>query len=318
LAFATGLAAALQAQFLRLVQAAQALWNLIAAFAQAAFAGIAAAAAALLGELRSLWQAGVGALGATWDAVTAAAQAVLDGISAAVTAFWEQLQALWQAGVDAVSALWAVIVAAAQGAFDAIVAGLTAAWDFITSLWNSGIERLVGFLGQLRDFAIGVWNAIAAAAQAALGVQQQAAGETGGFARGGPVVGAGTAMSDSIPAFLSNGEFVIRAAAVRKYGLSLFDALNRMRVDPSAFQRFAEGGLARSLQALVPQPLRLAEGGLVASPSGALRPINLTIGADSFTGLLAPEDLAQKLMRLAVTQQVRSAGRKPRYYGGGR
>ena len=107
---------------------------------------------------------------------------------------------------------------------------------------------------------------------------------------------------------------------MRKYGLSLFSALNRMRLDPGAFQRFAEGGLVRSLQVLMPQPLSFADGGLVPQPAStaSLRPINLTIGADSFAGLLAPEDVAQKLMQVAVGKQIRSAGRRPGYYGSGR
>jgi len=45
-------------------------------------------------------------------------------------------------------------------------------------------------------------------------------------AAGGPVYGAGTATSDSIPAYLSNGEYVIRAASVQKYGRHTFDRLN--------------------------------------------------------------------------------------------
>ncbi|MFF5795806.1 hypothetical protein [Streptomyces albogriseolus] len=53
---------------------------------------------------------------------------------------------------------------------------------------------------------------------------------------GGPVVGPGTATSDSVPAWLSNGEYVIRASAVERYGLAMFDALNA--------ERFAAGGYA--------------------------------------------------------------------------
>jgi hypothetical protein len=65
--------------------------------------------------------------------------------------------------------------------------------------------------------------------------------------------------------------------------------------------------------------LRFAEGGLIPSPASSnLRPINLQIGSELFAGMLAPEDVAQKLMRVAVTRQVRSAGRKPSYYGKGR
>ena len=53
-------------------------------------------------------------------------------------------------------------------------------------------------------------------------------------AEGGYITGPGTATSDSIPAYLSNGEYVIKAAAVQKYGTHMFDSLNAMR--------FADGG----------------------------------------------------------------------------
>jgi hypothetical protein len=59
---------------------------------------------------------------------------------------------------------------------------------------------------------------------------------------------------------------------------------------------------------------------LVPTPPGAnnLRPIHLQIGSEMFAGMLAPDDVAQKLLRVAVTRQIRSAGRKPSYYGKGR
>ncbi|MGW6739728.1 phage tail tape measure protein [Streptomyces sp. NPDC055025] len=53
---------------------------------------------------------------------------------------------------------------------------------------------------------------------------------------GGPVYGPGTGTSDSIPALVSNGEYVVKSAAVRKYGVAMFDRLNAMR--------YASGGLA--------------------------------------------------------------------------
>lgn len=53
---------------------------------------------------------------------------------------------------------------------------------------------------------------------------------------GGLVFGPGTETSDSVPAWLSRDEYVIRASAVRRYGVSLFDALNA--------ERFAGGGYA--------------------------------------------------------------------------
>lgn len=51
-------------------------------------------------------------------------------------------------------------------------------------------------------------------------------GKVAGFASGGLVTGAGTSTSDSIPAMLSNGEFVIRAEAVQRLGTETLYALN--------------------------------------------------------------------------------------------
>jgi TP901 family phage tail tape measure protein len=49
-------------------------------------------------------------------------------------------------------------------------------------------------------------------------------------AQGGPVFGPGSATSDSIPAWLSNKEFVVKAAAVEHYGLSTMYDINAMRL----------------------------------------------------------------------------------------
>lgn len=57
------------------------------------------------------------------------------------------------------------------------------------------------------------------------------------FASGGYVSGAGNGKSDSIPAMLSNGEYVINADAVRRVGVS---ALNRINQGTSV--GFADGG----------------------------------------------------------------------------
>lgn len=53
-------------------------------------------------------------------------------------------------------------------------------------------------------------------------------------AAGGYISGPGTASSDSVPALLSNGEYVIKAAAVSQYGRGFFESLNA--------RRFASGG----------------------------------------------------------------------------
>lgn len=54
---------------------------------------------------------------------------------------------------------------------------------------------------------------------------------------GGHVKGAGTGTSDSIPAMLSNGEFVVRSSAVRNLGVNILDSINEGRF------KFADGGI---------------------------------------------------------------------------
>lgn len=65
---------------------------------------------------------------------------------------------------------------------------------------------------------------------------------TPGKAEGGYITGPGTATSDSIPAMLSNGEFVISADAVRRIGVPTLNAINT-----GAISRFAKGGYVSSL-----------------------------------------------------------------------
>lgn len=58
-----------------------------------------------------------------------------------------------------------------------------------------------------------------------------------GHASGGLIVGPGNGNSDSIPAMLSNGEYVIRSAAVDHIGVGVLDAINA-----GAVPHFANGG----------------------------------------------------------------------------
>ena len=64
------------------------------------------------------------------------------------------------------------------------------------------------------------------------------------FATGGFVSGRGSRTSDSIPAMLSNGEYVIQANAVARYGTDFMNSLNQMQVQrgPSSAGGFAGQG----------------------------------------------------------------------------
>ncbi|MGQ7242947.1 hypothetical protein ACUN9V_05720 [Salinicola sp. V024] len=71
-------------------------------------------------------------------------------------------------------------------------------------------------------------GAVAAGMGALAGVASQAVGLFG-FANGGYVSGPGTSRSDSIPAALSNGEFVVNAAATRQHR-PMLEAMNSNRM----------------------------------------------------------------------------------------
>jgi hypothetical protein len=91
--------------------------------------------------------------------------------------------------------------------------------------------------------------------------------QSAGFASGGYVTGPGTGTSDSIPARLSAGEYVLRADAVRRVGIEFLHALNGGLFMPRwSGQRlaFADGGL---VPAVSPAP--------AAAPSQSVRIVNV-------------------------------------------
>lgn len=98
----------------------------------------------------------------------------------------------------------------------------------------------------VKQLALTVINSMAqiAAQQLAMQATSAISGFFGGAgaavtaATGGFISGPGTGTSDSIPARLSNGEFVVRAASVQKYGVGFLHALNRGQL-----RKYATGGL---------------------------------------------------------------------------
>ena len=114
-------------------------------------------------------------------------------------------------------------------------------------------------------------RAAALLAVAATALARRQPSPVAAFARGGVVHGAGTSTSDSIPARLSVGEYVLRAAAVRTLGVAQLDAWNFGRSLRAPIERTALRGVQH-----------FAEGGLVqpAAAQGARSEIHATIGLD--------------------------------------
>jgi hypothetical protein len=99
--------------------------------------------------------------------------------------------------------------------------------ESIANVWNAGIGALsamasIPYVGPI--LAVAAMGAI-------LGVGFAAASNIGKFAEGGPVNGKGSGTSDSIPAWLSNGEYVMPAAETAKYR-PLLDSMRNGTLNP--------------------------------------------------------------------------------------
>jgi len=76
-------------------------------------------------------------------------------------------------------------------------------------------------------------------------------------ADGGHIQGPGTGTSDSIPAMLSDGEYVVKASSVKKYGTGFMNSINAGHyADGGMIQKFAEGGLTISGHRAPPENLK--------------------------------------------------------------
>ena len=134
-----------------------------------------------------------------------------------------------------------------------------------------------------------------------------------GFAEGGKVSGPGTGTSDSIMARLSNGEFVMKAAAVRKYGAGFMHAINNGFV---SLKGFAAGGMvdaAAAMSGFSSPNLQPA----MASVSGnqtSGRPLNLIMPNGEVVRATTSESTAKKLEKDLRRADVSKTGKMPRWY----
>ena len=116
------------------------------------------------------------------------------------------------------------IVGLAKGTMTLREAVLNLANTIINAMINIAAQQLAM---QAASATSGWWGAIAGAFSSGT-----VAAATGGYIRG-----PGTSTSDSIPARLSNGEFVVKADSVAHYGVGFMHAINRRQL-----RSFSQGG----------------------------------------------------------------------------
>lgn len=235
------------------------------------------------------------------------------------------LQADWRVGVKRAMAVYQESAQnAAQMAEEALTSSFRNAEDALVSFAASGklnfrglidsmiadlarfsaraaMSQVFGAIGSALGFG-GVSDAVGAlggAASAAVGPNAY------GFhlATGGAVWGPGTSTSDSIPAQLSNGEFVVRAAVVSQPGVRAH--LERLNAGGrSGFARFAAGGLVGGSAGGGDSPAR--NGGISVSA-----PVSIEGGSSNPASLIAVGEF-----RKMLEQMIRELIQRERRQGG--
>jgi cell wall-associated NlpC family hydrolase len=224
--------------------------------------------------------------GATLDIHTAAGRANRDALEEVAQKSKDLMQADIDAGVPMDQAL-----ARHQARVDALKQEATAAFgansdaltlintygsvpkSVITAIQTQGLEAVQR---QLRELSAGQYLLQTGTAITPANTRAVLNERRNRFSGGGFVSGEGTPRSDSIPAMLSNREFVQRADAVDYYGVPFMSALNQKRIPRDVVPGFAAGGMVWPFKVdvsktKIPNPAIYPGGSSIAAMQGFAR-----------------------------------------------
>lgn len=216
-----------------------------------------------------------------------------DGQTAAQTT----ADAFTQAWSDSTNAL-NTFLTTGKGNFDQFVSGVLADMAKI-ALQFAEMQAMKGLMGALFGGGSSMSSLFGLSSGTDEGVASSVSGvgsnsfgftaPLSGFATGGHITGPGTGTSDSIPAMLSNGEYVINAAATKKYR-GVLDSINSGRLS-----HFASGGAVGSVQS----------SSVSSDSSGSSNPVSVVVNHNSGGGLSDQDakDL-HKLVQAFVDQRM--------------
>jgi len=322
---ASGLGSLLSPVWTAIANTGSAVWTTISGAAAATFNGLASVISTTIGGVTDTISTVIGAI---VDGFTGATSAVVDAANEIAAAISRATEAAGD--IEVASQLADALVTPfrqASTAIDGIMGG-------IRSMVESGFSALANLVNQVASQVQSAIDRILSALRAAAAEAarlRSAAGSSGGsssttqgFASGGHVRGAGGPTSDSILAWLSNGEFVMRAAVVKRLGVDFFHAINN-GILPSlkGLKGFSVGGLVdgigRSLSVDIP---RFAGGGFAnmqlapAASGGGFSgtPVTIVMPDGERFDTVAPVQVAAKLSTYATGSATLSAGRKPGWY----
>lgn len=154
--------------------------------------------------------------------------------------------------IKAAADLLTGVIGAALGGVKEIVKAVGEGFEHMGNAIKTALEGVQGVLSTFADLIKSI--ASAAVAMVAMVTNHSinyGSGYAHLFAEGGRVTGPGTPTSDSIPAYLSDGEYVIRTAAAREIGYDNLDQLNETgRIGGGQIINFTINGYNKSPEEL--------------------------------------------------------------------
>ena len=163
--------------------------------------------------------------------------AVLETVSSVITSLTQNaliplINTLSGAFVSIIQTVGNILTGVIKTALEGVASVVVALGDGFLKMGEAIKMALDGVSGVINAFA----DLIRSIASAAVAIVALVTGHSidygsgfahlDGYAEGGRVIGKGTGTSDSIPAMLSNGEYVINAEAAQKVGYGFLDTIN--------------------------------------------------------------------------------------------
>ena len=221
--------------------------------------------------------------------------------------------------------------------FQAVGSGIQLIMNSASNVVRSGFQSLQSLIASVAVSISSSISRIISQLQAAAAAAQrlQAAAKSGsstgssgnsrlGFAGGGHVSGPGTSTSDSILAWLSDDEWVMRAAAVKKYGHGFMAMINSLKLPKDFFRNLPKlrAGGVPGLTTRMKIP-RLAAGGsvkaLAPAGNGFTQPVHLHFerpgGGETTVLVMAQADAPTQMMEFARSSARNATGRPQSWKG---
>lgn len=224
-------------------------------------------------------------------------------------------------------------------AFDFIKTGIINVMNFVIQTISGAIQKMVvalkSFIDPILNGIKSFISQIAASIKSITGKGEAARKENEfkvksaenrnsglfgpGFASGG-FVSKGPSGIDTVPAWLTKKEFVMKVDAVKKYGVGFMNAVNQGKL---AVQGFANGGLVGNFldgigsiaaSAVSPSLSQFAGAGLPPAAANSGRPLNLHLGNGGVVRASIDESTAKKLERDMRKSDLSKSSRLPGWY----